>query len=270
MLERIIDLFEDFPIQSNIMDFKLSHDPEEITKKLEPIQEEWVSVTWNEAYDMGNQDASRKGEKFGVWTPWTEVLNRKELLSLKEEIFNCVKEFNDKFKICEEEFEITNSWYNNMGIGAEGKFHVHEGSLITGVYYPNLPEGAVPLSFMAPYDRFNERACRTLKIEEGHLYIFSSALEHGSVGYNNCERRMVISFNTQLVNYEESEKEWGPLEVHQKSYYRTAWEMEGEELEKFKIEGKKIKNIQELFELTRPKREELMKKGITSDKAKGI
>ena len=81
---------------------------------------------------------------------------------------------------------------------------------------------------------------------------------------------MVISFNTQLVNYEESEKEWGPLKEHQKSYYRTAWEMEGEELEKFKIEGKKIKNIQELFELTRPKREELMKKGITSDKAKGI
>ena len=80
MLERIIDLFEDFPIQSNIMDFKLSHDPEEITKKLEPIQEEWVSVTWNEAYDMGKyHEVIRLANKISKEYPLIDLSDKLQL-----------------------------------------------------------------------------------------------------------------------------------------------------------------------------------------------
>jgi uncharacterized protein (TIGR02466 family) len=101
---------------------------------------------------------------------------------------------------------ISNSWYSIMNKGSSLKFHRHEASVISGAYYPKVPDGSVGLSFASPleiyrmaelHNQITEYNCAEVSVpaQEGFLYIFPSWLKHGS-GVNKVDNRMVVSFNT--------------------------------------------------------------------------
>ena len=168
-----MNIIEIFP-KTYVIEFQISDNPNEVTEKLNPYLS---SVGKNKI------------------PYWSAILNQDEFLSLKEKFFNCVKEYNEKFQLHKKKIEITNSWFNVMSQDSGIRFHSHKDSLLSGVYYPNLPEGSLNLSFIS-----SKKEKTTLPIKEGHLYIFPSMLEHGSSNTNKCDNRIVISFDTYFCS----------------------------------------------------------------------
>ena len=102
--------------------------------------------------------------------------------------------------------KISNSWMSIMNNKSTLVPHRHENSVLSGAYYPKVPEGSVGLKFFNPTKIY--KMCEThqdttmynadngeFPAQEGVLYIFPSWLEHGSDA-NQTDNRMVISFNT--------------------------------------------------------------------------
>lgn len=99
---------------------------------------------------------------------------------------------------------ITNSWFN---YGSEWtKAHRHEGSVISGAFYPDSTEGYANLQFESPIkpvrmnDLFNSTTEYSSYICEitpkpGLLVLFPSWLIH-STEKNKVDNKIVISFNT--------------------------------------------------------------------------
>jgi uncharacterized protein (TIGR02466 family) len=75
------------------------------------------------------------------------------------------------------------------GNGAHHAFHVHEGAVLSGVYYSSCPLGCAPLVFRRPGAQFNSIGCIPdedakedyvlLHPKEGDLVLFPPWLEHG-------------------------------------------------------------------------------------------
>jgi len=102
--------------------------------------------------------------------------------------------------------QLTNSWLSVMNNETELLPHRHEASVISGAYYPFVPQGSVGLTVMNPLKPYrmcevNERTTEytavdgTFPVKEGLLIIFPSWLEHKS-DQNETNGRAVISFNT--------------------------------------------------------------------------
>ena len=102
--------------------------------------------------------------------------------------------------------EISNSWMSIMDKDSTLVPHRHENSVISGAYYPKVPDSSVGLKFFNPTKIY--KMCEThqetsmynadngeFPAKEGILYLFPSWLEHGSET-NQTENRIVISFNT--------------------------------------------------------------------------
>lgn len=210
------NIIELFP-KEYVMEFELSFDPKEIVQKLNPYMSDTttsfveepnnVQVDYTNPLAGGieiNDDCS--GLAGSSHSAFGTILKEKEFLSLKDEVLYCTEEYIKKFNICPSKIiKVTNSWCNVMPRGSTLKFHMHVGSLLSGVYYPLLPEDAMHLSILNPTqssksnypnskDDIRER--RMLPTKEGHLYIFPSYFEHGSIEPNNCDKRISINFNT--------------------------------------------------------------------------
>ena len=208
MYSKFPNIIELFP-KEYVMEFELSFDPKEIVQKLNPYMSDtstsFVEEVTNVQVDYTNPFAGAieinddySGLAGSSHSPFGSILKQKEFLSLKNEILYCTEEYNKKFNICSKTIRVTNSWCNVMPRGSTLKFHMHVGSILSGVYYPLLPEGAIHLSIINPTQssKDDNRERRMIPMKEGHLYIFPSYFEHGSIEPNNCDKRIVISFNT--------------------------------------------------------------------------
>jgi len=203
------NIIELFP-KEYVMEFELSFDPKEIVQKLNPYMSDtttsFVEEPNNVQVDYTNPfagaieiDDNYSGAAGSGHSAFGSILNEKEFLSLKDEILDCTKEYTKRFNICPPKIlRVANSWCNVMPRGSTLKFHMHVGSLLTGVYYPLLPEGAMHLSIINPAQssKDDNREIKMIPMKEGHLYVFPSHFEHGSYIPNNCDKRIVISFNT--------------------------------------------------------------------------
>jgi uncharacterized protein (TIGR02466 family) len=99
---------------------------------------------------------------------------------------------------------ITNSWFN---YGSEWtKAHRHEGSVISGAFYPDSTDGYANLQFESPikpvrmndlFGATTEYSSYTCEIapQPGLLVLFPSWLIH-STEKNQVDNKIVISFNT--------------------------------------------------------------------------
>ena len=100
-----------------------------------------------------------------------------------------------------------------MSKGSQLNFHIHNGALFTGIYYPLLPEDATDLVVIDPEQRVrspvtsqmeehqlerkskdDNRERKSIHIKEGHAYVFPGWLEHGPLN-NICDKRISINFN---------------------------------------------------------------------------
>jgi uncharacterized protein (TIGR02466 family) len=257
-----INIHQVFPMVK-VLEFEISYDPKEVVQKLNP----YISADLPTHELLVNSNAVMTSND----TPWRptgtssyktleNILNQKEFLSLKEEISCCVKEYNKRYRIHKKDIKLENSWFNVMPKDSQLIFHIHNGSLLTGAYYPLLPEGSADLTFIDPEyvrslitsgksvkgleekgkSKDDNREKRTIPIKEGHAYVFPSWLEHGTLN-NNCDKRIVISFNSTFSDA----GEYGHM---------LQQEFVGKELEEYMKglgRGKK-NNIQQLFNHYRP------------------
>lgn len=99
-------------------------------------------------------------------------------------------------------------WANAMGKGAQHGLHIHQLSMISGVYYVNAPKGAAPFVIEDPrLDQFMHTPPRKasapkrdqLRVEltpkAGELILFESWMRHEVPMHEADEPRLSVAFN---------------------------------------------------------------------------
>lgn len=167
-----------------------------------------TKLLWNELKEIRLEDHPllTKGGKSSYFPGNTNLLDSDIPLvsKLKEQIEISLKTYTNQTGLIP--VSITNSWLSIMSANTMLLPHRHEASVISGAYYPHIPEGSVGLTFMNPLKPY--RMCEvyahsteysadegTMPVKEGCLYVWPSWLEHKS-DINNVDERAVISFNT--------------------------------------------------------------------------
>lgn len=139
--------------------------------------------------------------EYGGAGSWVEQAGGSDLLHVLQK---CVNIYADQLSL--NPVRIVNSWMNHMGPGGKVQHHIHEGSVVSGAFYPKLAEGSVALRFNSPIrgyrmnDLFvDENSINSyyhyVEPKENQLVLFPSWLEH-ETETNNSEYRYVISFNS--------------------------------------------------------------------------
>lgn len=134
----------------------------------------------------------------------TDFLALKEIEDLRDAIQGAVNIYTKEAGL--EACTIAHSWFNILTYDHEVKPHRHEGSVISGAFYPYVDEGSVGLNFESPLkplkmnditESQTQYSSYTSSIEArtGLLILFPSWLVHYT-DPNQSEKRMTISFNT--------------------------------------------------------------------------
>ena len=131
-------------------------------------------------------------------------LNDKRLIDLWKTIQECCDQYCTESGI--DSTLLSTSWFNTLYEKGSVTPHRHERSVISGAYYPKVPEGSIGLTFESPIEMYKMAEVHnditeynmkdvTVPATEGYLYLFPSWLKHGSKT-NTTDNRMVVSFNT--------------------------------------------------------------------------
>ena len=130
--------------------------------------------------------------------------NMDDYPDLRELLQKCVNIYAEQMNLSD--MFISNSWMNSMTPGSRVKPHRHEGSVISGAYYPKVADGSASLIFHSPISMYRmndvfkgETDINTyfnyFPAQENVLYLFPSWLTH-ETEVNDTEERYVLSFNT--------------------------------------------------------------------------
>ena len=252
-----INIHQVFPTVK-VLEIEISQDPKEVVQKLNPYLLDLVKhALLSDGYhgELPQKALSTHSSHHQQY-----ILDQKEFSSLKDEILCGVREYDERYGIHKKDIKLENSWFNVMPKGSTLTFHIHNGSLLTGAYYPLLPKGSADLEIIDPeyirslitsgkslkvlHEKWrsqdDNREKRTIPIKEGHLYVFPSWLEHGTLD-NNSDRRIVIRFN---ITFSGAGKSGNMLQR----------EFVGKELEEYMkgLRGGTKHNVQQLFDHYRP------------------
>jgi uncharacterized protein (TIGR02466 family) len=118
-------------------------------------------------------------------------------------------EFSESYK-----FSICNSWINLNNNDAINSAHMHQGYVLSGVYYVKGNENNASLEFMTPIqaqpfvikqefiNKYNEFTSNIWNIpcKEGNLVLFPSWLVHYAKNNKSSSDRISIAFNVTLEN----------------------------------------------------------------------
>jgi uncharacterized protein (TIGR02466 family) len=130
--------------------------------------------------------------------------NIPEFKNLFLEIQKCIDIYTNEAGI--ESCVLTESWFNILKERGEVKPHRHEGSVVSGAFYPYIAQGSSNLVFESPLkvvkmndilSKETEYSSYTVEfpVQQGILVIFPSWLIH-FVEPNKSAERITISFNT--------------------------------------------------------------------------
>ena len=154
------------------------------------------SETGDHALILGGKSSFIKGDE--------EFLFKPELTKLRADIQNCIDLYCKTAGL--EESILGTSWFNVMEEGGQVDKHRHEGSVVSGAFYPHVTEDSCPLIFESPLrplrmnDVFEQQNpyssyFASCKPRSGLLLIFPSWLEHRT-DPNTSSKRITVSFNT--------------------------------------------------------------------------
>jgi len=141
----------------------------------------------------------------GGWDPLQDEVAHPMLFAFQQ----CIDDYGDKTGYWPS--MLSGSWYNILPKGGFTHRHRHEGSVISGAFYWDLPEGdhgnLYMISPLIPYKMCETHLKQTpytlyefdVPIKSNHLYIFPSWLEHGSRVNNTNQDRFTVSFNTFCI-----------------------------------------------------------------------
>lgn len=142
----------------------------------------------------GNGSSSGKGTNYLHTRP-----------EVKDLLQRCVDEYTQKMS--QESLAIANSWINIGSRGTYTNVHRHEGSIISGAFYPKIEgEGSSPLILHTPlaahtfntfYTQDNDLNASYCQVpaNQGMLWLFPSWLNHHTEP-TDSDARWVVSFNT--------------------------------------------------------------------------
>jgi len=167
-----------------------------------------TKLLWNELKDLKMEEHSllTDGGSSTYFPGNSHLLDVSNPLiqKLRTQIEKCLDEYTTTVGLIST--TISNSWLSVMNKDTELLPHRHEASVLSGAYYPKVPQGSVGLTVLNPLKPYtmcmtNQKTTRlnaehaTVPAREGVLYIFPSWLEHRSEP-NQSDSRAVISFNT--------------------------------------------------------------------------
>jgi len=187
-----------FPV--NIMKFKLQDSYEHWEMLKQEVKE-------YESRELDIVEGDAKTSFAEDWRIRSYLLDKyPELESL---MLSCVSEFCYYNSV--EPLELFDSWFTIMNKGSRVQRHRHEGSVISGTLFLNMPEGSHGLAFSNPtipyrmYEKINNRNdsysyAHLEEVENYDLLLYPSWLEH-FVPKITCDNRITISFNTDYPRY---------------------------------------------------------------------
>jgi hypothetical protein len=132
------------------------------------------------------------------------ILDFEELKYLKKIFQECVDDYCSRVSI--QRSILSNSWFNITEPGGRLELHRHEGSVVSGAFYPKVDGKLTSLRLKSPLlpykmnELYNDidsiYAVKYNEIEpqEGMLILFPSWLEHDTS--EEISERIVISFNS--------------------------------------------------------------------------
>ena len=169
-----------------------------------PVKQEWKDAVVNLEYErthINNSDISK--DRY--------ILDN--ISDLRREIENHCENFVRKYLTVKDNanFYLQNSWCNIHEPNEHSQIHYHGSSLLSGVYYPILPDNSGHIAFHKngiytnifhqsirfEYDEHNNLTAEkyVLNLKEGTIVIFPSHLEHSVEKNNSNEKRYSIAFN---------------------------------------------------------------------------
>lgn len=160
---------------------------------------EVVRKTITSKHELMKDSESTYDESMG--NNWLDHIALKHF---KESVQQCVDFYSEEYNL--KRSIIKNSWMNRVGKGGSVRAHRHEGSVVSGAFYPIADEGSCPLIFKSPismyrmsevligenlYNAYNQE----VPCVQGQLILFPSWLEHYTED-NKTDNRITVSFNT--------------------------------------------------------------------------
>ena len=155
-------------------------------------------------YDNMTDHALIKGGKSSFVVGDEQFLFDKRLDKLRWDIQGAIDSYCDDAGL--EPSLLSTSWFNVMEKGANVEKHRHEGSVVSGAYYPIVENGSAPIVFESPirtprmaeiHNKATDFTANNMEFEpkSGMLILFPSWLYHYSLP-NKTAKRITISFNT--------------------------------------------------------------------------
>ena len=152
--------------------------------------------------------------KNGLMSNDKHILDNKNLINLNKQIIKKVGEYTKNIIEIDSKitFYFTNSWAMKHKKGDYAHAHAHSNSVISGVFYVEVPENsgdilfhknsynssnAMLSSLALPYQRYNQYNSEewSIKTEDNLLVLFPSNLTHSVPVSLNKKNRYCIAFN---------------------------------------------------------------------------
>jgi uncharacterized protein (TIGR02466 family) len=175
-----------------------------------PIYENNIDVKSKWIDKVKNFEYQRMDFNNGDFTIDKKILNK--LPDLKKEILKNVYLFTEKYlKIIDTEFYFTTSWVNRHYPNDWAQDHMHENSLLSGVYYFKTEENSGNIVFLKGHNQeqvfpsaltpnyseynYTNGTNITVCVESGKLLIFPSNLIHKVLENKSDKERYSLAFN---------------------------------------------------------------------------
>tara|TARA_R110000824_G_scaffold28386_2_gene95448 strand:- start:237 stop:830 length:594 start_codon:yes stop_codon:yes gene_type:complete len=173
--------------------------------------------------DLKKKDKGRFVSNYGGWQSNDLSVDDNPIKDLIVEIKKNLTPFEEALRLRKDfKLKVANIWANVSGMGASNTPHLHDNSVLSGVYYVTRPEVSGNLRLMNP-NLFNYVTISSLGKHStflegltpftinhldvpavpGSLVIFPSHLCHYVLPNLGKEERISISFNTVLVKKKE-------------------------------------------------------------------
>ena len=140
------------------------------------------------------------------------ILKSKPLRNFKKFLSTSVHEYARDVMLTNSRFRITNSWVNRSEYASGHHTHIHENSVLSGVFFVQSDETCPPITFESPMNNWqinprkgDEGRTTTNEFNNftyshspvpGTLLLFSSAIRHHVDPNPSQTERISISFNT--------------------------------------------------------------------------
>lgn len=155
------------------------------------------------------QSESLSRSNMGGWHSDTRLHQREDMAEITKAIAAACAECarSMQFDFVGFELLITEMWLNRNGPGDLNKLHIHPHSMLSGVYYVQVPPHSGNIEFLDPvlartatsFPKTEKRQCNASTAEfepvEGRLMIFPSWLQHWVQPNQGTGDRVSISFN---------------------------------------------------------------------------